>query len=203
MRWTLDRSPSLVERSLRTEPCRHQRCPRKGRQLARSKVERLVSLMERIVLLARAPPSMRRRPRRRRRSRVRRRRPRYATGHCQTCSPAEAATVVLATARTDRPMVNRAESIRRWQSRSQRNWRPAAGQHQFIAAECPVPLHGSLPQSPLLADTRVSQSGAVRNLVCLRGISIARQTRPAPREDGNHDTPATDLGRASESAAVG
>jgi hypothetical protein len=34
--------------------------------------------------------------------------------------------------------VNRAESIRRWQSRSQSNWRPSAGQHQFIAAKCPI-----------------------------------------------------------------
>jgi hypothetical protein len=46
--------------------------------------------------------------------------------------------VVLATARTDRPMANRAESIRRWQARSQSNWRRSAGQHQFFAAKCPI-----------------------------------------------------------------
>jgi len=115
--------------------------------------------------------------------------------------------VVLATARTERPIVNRAESIRRWQSRSQRNWRPTSGQHQFIAAECPVLLHGSLPQSPQLAKYTSKSVPRVLDSVCFsrheHRSADQTGTTGAKSEDGNHDTPASDLGRASESATDG
>jgi hypothetical protein len=100
--------------------------------------------------------------------------------------------MVLATARTDRPMVNSAESIRRWQARSQSNWRPGAGQHEFIAAKCPVLATWFVAILAAVGQYMSKSVRAVLDSVCLsrhqRRSADQTGTTGAKSEGCNHDT---------------